>query len=67
MTRQVTWQRARWFVGSRLGQHTVFASLFTPTEDSHGAKYSYCTGPFATKRAAQDYAALMTNRANAGG
>jgi len=42
--------RKRWYVGpdKNTGYYVMFQSEQTPTQESHGHKYSYSIGPFST-------------------
>lgn len=46
-------RKSKPYVGVKNGKYVVFKSLFTPTQKSHGAKFTYVIGPFNTIKGAE--------------
>lgn len=45
--------RTKIYVGVKSGKSTVFKCFYTPTQKSHGSRYTYVIGPFDTMRGAK--------------
>lgn len=62
------WKRPRYFVGfthrgivgpdNGTARFITFRSMFTPTQQTHGAAFGFCYGPYDTREAARNAASI---------